>query len=399
MKINFARNDYDEQEINAVNRVLQSNWLASGPENEALEKEFAEYVGATHSICVNSGSSANLLALASLGLTPGSKVLTSACGFPATLAPIIHLGLTPILVDYDLETHNIDVSQVIKHLHEVDAVILAHTLGNPVDIEAITYYAQILGVPVIEDCCEAAGTFLNGQSVGTFGDIGTFSFYPSHQLTAGGGGGMIVTNNQSLMLRCKSMRDWGKVWNWDEKLGDNQTFYSEDVGLDYKYYRHYCYDTIGFNFKLPEMNAAFGREQLKKLDRFASIRQHHFNYLKSKLSHLDDFIQIKTWPESERVSWFGYVFTIKDGSPINRNQFGDYLESKGIRHRPFFAGNICRQRAFEGLISGTFPVADKLMRDSLFIGCHTKISQEDLDYIVETVTNYVETIHANPVRS
>lgn len=384
MIINFAQTDYDQAETNAVNRVLSSPLLASGPENEAFEKEFAEYVGTNFSICVNSGSSANLLALASLNLSRGSKVLTSACGFPATLSPIIHCNLEPVLVDYDISTHNIDVSAVIKELHKVKAVILAHTLGSPVEMNTIRTYANILNVPIIEDCCEAAGTFLGDKSVGTFGTIGTFSFYPAHQITAGGGGGMIVTNDEKIYRRMKSLRDWGKMFDWDSGRGGNVTDYSSSI----KYHRGYTYETIGYNFKLPELNAAFGREQLRKLDRFASMRQYRFEYLKSGLSDKEDFLTVSYLPT--RISWFGYPITIKDGSPINRDLFGMFLESKGIRHRPFFAGNILKQPAFQiySKWSEEFPVADKLMKDSLFIGCHTKITEEELDYMIKTIREY-----------
>lgn len=389
--INFAQTDYDEAEIQAVNRVLTTNGslLASGPENEAFEKEFAEYVGVKYGVCVNSGSSANLLALASLNLEVGSKVLTSACGFPATLSPILHLGLTPVLIDYDLATHNIDATQAIKNLHKVQAVILAHTMGNPVDIETICTYAKILGIPVIEDCCEAVGTFLHGRAVGSFGTLGTYSFYPAHQMTALGGGGLVVTNDEQLYRRMKSLRDWGKMYDWDSSLGGNQTDYASSIN----YHRGYTYDTIGWNFKLPEANAAFGRVQLRKLDRFASQRQYRYEYLRAGLADIEDFVKIQAWPSGERISWFGYIMTIKDGSPLKRNDFGAYLESKGIRHRPFFAGNILRQPAFKDELAEKFPVADKLMNDSLFIGCHTKMTGEDLDYIIKTVREYVDLVH------
>lgn len=392
-KIDFAMTDYDCDEVDAVSGVLNTpnSWLASGPQNEAFEKEVSQYVGTKHGICVNSGSSANLLGILALGLPKGSRILTSACGFPATLSPIIHAGHTPVLVDYSLDTHNIDVEAVLRELPNVRAVILAHTLGNPVDIRRITEKARILGVYVIEDCCEAMGTLSGSAPVGRFGDIATFSFYPSHQITAGGAGGMVVTNDTDIAMECKSYRDWGKVWNWDEKLGDNKTFYDQQIeGLDYKYYRHYTYQTLGYNFKLGEMNCAFGREQLKKLNSFSMKRLTNYMYLRDKLRDLDDFIQPTI--TDDRISWFGYTFTVRDGSPINRNHFGEYLESVGIRHRPFFAGNILRHLPFRHL-SGTFPVAEKLMKDSLFIGCHTKMTVEDLDYIVEKVRTYVASCH------
>lgn len=384
MEIPFAKAEYGKEETEAVNRVLNSPLLASGPENETFEKEFAEYVGSKYAVCCNSGSSANLLALASLGLQKGAKILTSACGFPATLSPILHCNLTPVLVDYEIETHNIDIRQVIKHLHEVDAVILAHTLGNPVEIGTIKYYADIFGVPIIEDCCEAVGSKFASKHVGTFGKLGTYSFYPAHQMTALGGGGMIVTNDETLYQRMKSLRDWGKKYNWDSSNGGVLTDYSTEdcLNWDSNYYKGYTYQTIGWNFKLPEANASFGREQLKKLERFASRRLMNHDYL---MHHLLTIPHLK-FPQQHLYSepaWFGFCMTLLKG---DRNKFGAYLEECGIRHRPFFAGNITRHKCFN--LSGDFPVADKLMRDSLFVGCWPSMTKEMLDYIAEKIHAY-----------
>lgn len=392
--IDFARSDYGQEECDAVNRVLKSSWLASGNENTQFEKEFAEYVGSKFAVCVNSGSSANLLALASLKLHKTSKVVTSACGFPATLSPILHLGMEPYLVDYDLETHNIDVEQVLKkiRLENVQAVIFAHTMGNPVNVYEIVKVAKEYGVKVIEDCCEAVGSTYKGQQVGSFGDIGTFSFYPSHQMTAGGAGGMIVTNDRDIANHCKEFRDWGKTWNWDEQLGDNKTMYDTEMGIGYKYYRHYCYAQVGYNMKLSEMNAAFGREQLKKLESFKWRRASNYDELYAGLSDIEDFILPNRLRDSF-PNWFGFIITIKDGSAINRNKFGNFLESVGIRHRPFFAGNITYHTPFIELFY-PFEVANKLMKDSLFIGCHTKIGKEETDYIVKEIRGYVDRCHS-----
>ena len=387
MKVDFARCVVGKKEIRAVNKVLKGTWLSSGPQTEAFEKEFAAYVGTKYAICVNSGSSANLLALSSLNLPKGSKVLTAAAGFPATLAPILHLGLEPVFVDYDLNTHNIDVDQVKSMLitHKISAIIFAHTLGNPVD----TSIFQDLDIPIIEDCCEAVGTKVKGKSVGSFGTLGTFSFYPAHQMTALGGGGMVTTNNELLMKRMKSMRDWGKMWDWDSDKGGLVTHYTSDVN-GMKYYKGYTYETVGYNFKLPEANCAFGREQLKKLDSFTKERQDNFIYLYKHLGSLSMFLELSIdWDAS--ISWFGYPFTIKD-SFYSRNNFGDFLERNGIRHRPFFGGNILRHKPFSSTQYGYadhFPVADKLMRDTLFVGCWNGMTQDMLDHIIKVVKKWV----------
>lgn len=378
MPIDFAKVDFSHQEIEAVNRVLSGTQLASGPENELFEKEFSAYVGSTYALCVNSGSSANLIALASLGLPRGSKVLTSACGFPATLSPIYHLGLEPVFADYDFGTHNIDVPGVVKLIPEVKAAIFAHTLGNPVTLAEILHEAFKYEVPIIEDCCEAVGSTVNDKHLGTFGDLGTYSFYPAHQMTALGGGGMIVTDNEDLYNRMKSLRDWGKTATWDSQKGGNATDYNSSIG----YHTGYTYDTIGWNFKLPEANCAFGREQLKKLDSFREVRFKNWKYLHDGLR---DIPEIKISPMPEGSSPFGFCMDVP-----SRNEFGLYLESRGIKHRPFFAGNILRQPAFKSSEASKFPMADTLMTHTLFIGCHTKLTKENLNYMVETIHEFFD---------
>lgn len=378
MKIEFAKADYGLEEIEAVNRVLISEYLASGPENDAFEREFADYIGVKYAVCVNSGSSANLLALASLGLKKGSYVMTGACGFPATVNPIIHLGLNPKYIDYDTSTHNICVQDVSNELKNVSAVIVAHTLGNPIDfIDMISEAAKILNIPVIEDCCEAVGSSYKGKKLGFYGTLGTYSFYPAHQITALGGGGMVVTNDEKLYKKMKSMRDWGKMYDWDSGIGGVQTDYCSPI----KYHRGYTYETIGWNFKLPEANCAFGREQLKKLDDFKKIRIINWNILYDSLKNID---QIFISPMSREASPFGFCMDIKE----NRNKFGYYLESNGIRHRPFFAGNILRQPAYKSPEAWSFRASDYLMEHSLFIGCHTKLTSKDLDYIIDKINAY-----------
>jgi CDP-6-deoxy-D-xylo-4-hexulose-3-dehydrase len=353
---------------------MHTLWLASGEQNAAFEREFADYIGVKHALCVNSGSAANLIALAALDLPKGSKVITSGCGFPATLSPILHLGLEPILVDYDLATHNIDVEQVIREMPNAKAVLFAHTMGVPVAMRRIMETAEHYGVDVIEDCCEALGATFHGEQVGSIGDMGTFSFYPSHQITALGGGGMITFKEEKLYRRAKSLRDWGKMSNWDA-YGQTDTAY--DVVVDGQaYFKHYAYETVGYNAKLPEANAAFGRVQMERLDGFVKSRSQNHAALE-RCVRID---RVKhEVPDGALPSWFGFVITLKNG---DRNALGNYLEALGIKHRPFFAGNITRHKPFEQF-KRSFPVADKLMRDSLFIGCHPGLTVSDLDYVIE----------------
>lgn len=386
MECLFAHADFGDPEREAVARVLQGSWLAAGPENEAFEKEFATHLGAKEAVCVNSGSSANLLALASLELPLGSQILTAACGFPATLAPILHLKHRPIFIDYDLKTHNINVDHLIRQMPHARAALFAHTLGNPVDMKELTEASIWTGCLLIEDCCEALGTTIQGNSVGTFGLLGTFSFYPSHQITALGGGGMVVTNDIRLAQRMRSMRDWGKIIPEGYQQGKHLTAYEGG------YYPGYTYDTVGYNFKLPDANAAFGRVQLKRLNGFVKRRIANYRYLAERLKGCSWLEPVKELPTA-RTSWFGYPLTLNEG---DRNAFGAYLESHGIRHRPFFAGNILRHRPFRHLgTPDNFPVADSLMQHSCFVGVWQGLTREHLDYMGKIIRAWTPTISAS----
>ena len=384
MKVEFAGTTYGDIERLSVNRVLDSKWLASGQENELFEKEFSEYLGVKHSVCVNSGSSANLLALAVLDLPKGSRVLTSACGFPATLSPIIHLGLEPVLVDYDIETHNIDIDEVVEFLPTVKAVMFAHTMGIPADVIKLAKECEVHGVCLIEDCCEALGATLFGKQLGTFGDISTFSFYPAHQITAGGEGGMICTNDNTIANKLKSLRSWGKHWDWQQQLGDDKTVFTSIVdGI--AYYPGYTYETLGYNMKLGEMNAAFGREQLKKLDLFVNRRDDNYNYLRERISK-DIFMNVRI-VDGASPSYFGYTLTLKQEGL--RDSLLEFLEKHEIRTRPFFAGNITRHKPFIHL-KQAFCVADYLMKNSLFIGVWQGLTKTHLDYVIEIIDRWIE---------
>ena len=376
----FARPIFGEPERSAVNHVMSGLWLASGQENAAFEKEFAAYIGVPYALCVNSGSSANLLALASLNLPKGSKVLTSACGFPATLSPILHLGLEPVLVDYDINTYNIDVSQVVEKIPDVKAILFAHTMGSPVQMGQIIVECVKHGVLIIEDCCEALGAIYYKGQVGGLGAMGTFSFYPSHQITALGGGGMITFNDEAHYRRAKSMRDWGKQSNWDA-YGQNDTAYDTVVdGLDY--FKHYAYETMGYNFKLPEANAAFGRVQMGRLDEFVESRSHNHDMLAQLLGAVTPLNVRHDVAINGKPSWFGVVMRTPE-----RNQFGQYLEDNGIKHRPFFAGNITRHPPFSQF-KKSYPVADKLMTDALFVGCHPGLNTDDIHDMATIIAGY-----------
>ncbi|MCR4307718.1 MAG: DegT/DnrJ/EryC1/StrS family aminotransferase [Candidatus Berkelbacteria bacterium] len=383
MKINFAGIIQGQEEADAVIRVIQSEWHGSGNEAKTFEQDFADFIGTKYALTVNSGSSANLLAIKALDIPEGSCVLTSGCGFPATLSPIIHAGYKPVLVDYDIKTHNIDLDQVEKACKtvKVHAIIFAHTMGNPVDMTRLMEIANKYKIKVIEDCCEALGAVWNGKQVGSFGDLATFSFYPSHQLNGMGMGGAIVTNNVEYALKMRSMRNWGKQANAPKFTGDHVTTYNTLVdGIPYD--EGYAYETIGYNLLMPDVNVAYLRVQFKRLADFVARRKHNWETLHNALKDLP--IGLMPVQDGAVPSYFGFTMITL---PDERDKFADYLESTGIRTRPFFAGNITRHDPFRYLLQD-LPIADKFMRQALFVGVWPGITDEHLEYIIETIKNY-----------
>jgi CDP-4-dehydro-6-deoxyglucose reductase, E1 len=373
--IKFAGIKQGWAEVFAVLRVLLSAQHASDKECDLLEREFAEFMGVEHALTLNSGSSANLLALKVLDLPKGSKVITSACGFPATLSPILHLGLKPVLVDYDFYTQNIDLDQVEKAAQNgAEAIIFAHTMGNPVDMTRMMEIARKYNLKVIEDCCEAVGSKFNGKYVGTFGDLATYSFYPTHQINGLGGGGMLVSNKSEYIRKARSMRNWGKLAK-SPSFSKPPKYYTETIN-GIKYHEQYTYDTIGFNMLMSDVQAAYLRVQLKRLPKFIAKRKKNWEYLSEN---------IKCWmtvhPLAE-PAYFGFTVCSND-----RDDFVKYLEDNGIKHRPFFAGNIIKHEPFKGL-KGKFPVADTLMEYGLFFGVWQGMGKKECDYIIKKITEY-----------
>jgi len=374
VNIDFARPIFGDKERKAVNEVMQGHWLANGPKVEEFEAKFAQLIGVPYALAVNSGSSANLLALAALNLPKGSKVLTSGCGFPATLSPILHLGLEPVLVDYDRRTYNIDLRQVEEAARSVQAAIFAHTMGNPSDAWRI-----LLGeaVPFVEDCCEALGAKYDGYEVGHYAPLATYSFYPSHQITALGGGGMVTFRDKDDYLRAKSLRDWGKTQIMGGYGRSNTKYDSKVDGIDY--FEHYTYETVGWNFKLPEANAAFGSVQLERLPEIVRQRKENHDRIVKSLPE-GEFYDVEIIPGAE-PSWFGVLLTPKRYSG---HLLGETLEKFGVRHRPFFAGNITRHKPFAHLRK-ELPEADFLMENTIFVGCYAGMTEVEVSYVCEAI--------------
>lgn len=391
-KILIAETIYGDPEKKAVNKVLDSGWLGEGKYTTKLENQISKYIGVKHAIFVNSGSSALLLGLKALNLSKGSEVITCAAGFPSTMNPIFHAGLKPVVVDCELNTLNIDPKKALKAMtKKTSAIVFAHAAGNPVNLDALKPIMD--RVPSVEDTCDALGGEWKGKKLGSFGSVAALSFYASHHMTAGGGGGMVLTDSTDLATTMYSLRDWGKTYKSPEYYQTDAT--KLNIMIDgVPYDRNYGYDTIGFNFKLVEMGAAFATEQFKRLPGFVKARNKNFAFLQDFLTKYwsDSFITVEKYAKAT-PSWFFFPFILKDDCGFTREQFMEYLESKGIHTRLFFAGNILRHPALRKTfvkVIGETNNADKLMEDALMIGIHPGMDKDDLLHVVDSVSGFLQ---------
>ena len=373
-------------------------WLTTGRFGEEFESKLAMVFGRKLAKLTVSGSAANLLAFSTLTswklgkerLMPGDEVITVAAGFPTTVAPIIQNGCIPVFVDIDVETHNVDVDALEAAIGpKTRAVMLAHSLGNPFDVVRIAALCEKHNLYLIEDCCDAFGAKMNGQGVGTFGQLATLSFYPAHHITMGEGGAVLM-NQMKLGRICESFRDWGRDCyckpGKDNTCGKRFEWQLGDLpeGYDHKY----TYSHIGYNLKVSDMQAALGVSQLNKLDDFIGKRNSNFEGLtrRIKAAGLEEFVHLpKATPNSE-PSWFGFLMTLRDGSSLDRTQIIQTLEKHKVGTRLLFGGNLLRQPAFMGQntrTSGGLENTDKVMRDSFWIGVWPGINDEMLDYMVD----------------
>jgi CDP-4-dehydro-6-deoxyglucose reductase, E1 len=371
-------------------------WLTTGRFAAQFEREFAKWMSVRHCLLVNSGSSANLLALASLTspelgerrLVPGDEVLTAATGFPTTVNPIIQNGLTPVFLDTHIPTYNLDTSLLEEAISpRTKAIMIAHTLGNPFDVNRIMSVARKYNLWVIEDTCDAVGSLYDGIKVGAFGDIATVSFYPAHHMTMGEGGA-VLTNSPRLKKIVESFRDWGRDC-WCEPGKDNTCGKRFDwhlgqlpCGYDHKY----TYSHIGYNLKMTDMQAAIGVAQLEKLPNFIEARRMNFEFLRSALHEFEDvFILPEATPNSE-PAWFGFPLAVRAGAKVTRDQVVRHLEQHRIGTRLLFGGNLLRQPAYEGIkhrTVGSLTNADFVMNQVFWIGLYPGLSTEHLNYVVD----------------
>ena len=404
-KVNYGGRIFDEKEVcNAVEASLDF-WLTYGPYSRQFEQKFAEILSVRYAFLVNSGSSANLLAFFALTspllkerrIRRGDEVITVAAGFPTTIAPILQYGAVPVFVDVEAGTANIDPTQLEQALSpKTKAVMLAHTLGNPFHIHAVKDFCDKHGLWLIEDNCDALGSKYDGRYTGTWGDIGTSSFYPPHHLTMGEGGA-VYTNNSLLKKILLSMRDWGRDC-WCESGVDNtcgcrftKQFGKLPLGYDHKY----VYSHFGFNLKATDLQAAIGCAQLDKLSVFTEARKRNFAVLHDGLKDLEELQLFEKYPESD-PSWFGFLITLTEKARFTRNELVQYLEENKVQTRNLFAGNLLKHPCFESLQEDVdFRVAaplintDRIMNDSFWIGVYPGMDEGKLDYMVKKIRDFV----------
>ncbi len=387
-------------------------WFTTGRFAKAFEKKLARFVGVRGCSLVNSGSSANLVALTALTspklgdrqLRPGDEVITVAAGFPTTVNPIIQNRLVPVFLDVTPPTYEVDVTQLEAALSpRTRAIMIAHTLGNPFDLGAVSAFAKKHNLWLIEDCCDALGATYNGQKVGTFGDLATLSFYPAHHITMGEGGA-VLTDKPALQTLVESFRDWGRDC-WCEPGKDNTCGKRFDwqlgtlpCGYDHKY----TYSHIGYNLKATDMQAALGLAQLDKVDRFIAARRENFQYLRRALEPLQDTLQLPVPTENSEPSWFGFPLAVREDAPFTRDQLVQTLESQKIGTRLLFAGNLLRQPAYQEIEHrkiGDLRHTDFVMRNLLWIGVFPGLTRPMLDHIANTITQFANQSKALPVLS
>ncbi|MEM9774982.1 MAG: lipopolysaccharide biosynthesis protein RfbH [Chloroflexota bacterium] len=378
-------------------------WLTTGRFSDEFEKKFAAYMGVRHALLCNSGSSANLLALSCLTspklrdrrLKEGDEVITVAAGFPTTVNPILQNGLIPVFVDIETDTHNINVNQLEDALSDkTRAVMIAHTLGNPFDLNTITDFCKTNNLFLIEDNCDALGATYNGQLTGTFGDVATISFYPAHHITMGEGG-CVITRKPALKKLVESFRDWGRDC-WCPPGVDNtcgKRFGWQLGTLPHGYDHKYTYSHIGYNLKLTDMQAAVGVAQLDRLDNFIETRRQNWSYLRSKLEPLEDYFHLPVAAANSEPSWFGFLLSVREDAPFNRNQLVAHLTECKIGTRLLFGGNLTRQPAYANRpwrAVGDLTNTDFTMNNSFWVGIYPGLTHEMLDYTADVIDKFVK---------
>ncbi len=408
-KMNYGGRIFDEKELLSLIDASLDFWLTSGPYTEKFEKELAKFLGIRYVSFVNSGSSANLLAFAALTspklggkrIMPGDEVITVAAAFPTTVTPIIQYGCVPVFIDVDIPSYNINVKEMKKALSKkTKAVMLAHTLGNPFNIKEVKKFCGKNGLWLIEDNCDALGSRyrMNGKwaYTGTFGDIGTSSFYPPHHITTGEGGA-VYTNDPMLKRVIDSLRDWGRdCWCGSGKDDTCGKRFSKRYGeLPSGYDHKYVYSHFGYNLKATDLQAAIGCAQLAKLEGFIKKRRSNWEVLRRGLRGLEDLFILPEAEKGSSPSWFGFLLTVKDPKRLSRDEVVAHLESKGIQTRMLFAGNMIKHPCFDEMrkksagfrAQGELKNTDKIMNDAFWIGVYPGLDDNKIGFMVKELKN------------
>lgn len=390
-----------EELMNMVEASLDG-WLTTGRFNAKFEKKLAAFIGVKHLITVNSGSSANLVAFNTLtspklgvrAIRKEDEVISVAAGFPTTVNPIIQFGAVPVFVDVDRLTHNIDVSNIEAAISpKTKAIMLAHSLGNPFNLDVVTALCKKYNLWLVEDCCDALGTTYHSQMVGTFGDIATLSFYPAHHITMGEGGA-VFSNNSTLIQIAESFRDWGRDCfcqpGKDNTCG--KRFCQQLGDLPFGYDHKYTYSHLGYNLKITDVQAACGLAQLEKAPQFIQARKDNFAFLKGRLKDCEEFISLPEATEHSDPAWFGFPITLKENCPVTRLDLLTYLDQNKIGTRLLFAGNLTRQPYMVGMnyrISGDLKNTDNVMNNTFWLGVQPALTREMLEFAASKIESYL----------
>lgn len=380
-------------------------WLTTGRFNSMFEQRLAEFLGVKYLITVNSGSSANLVAFSALtspklgerAIKPGDEVIGVAAGFPTTVNPILQFGAVPVFVDVDITTHNIDASKIEAAITpKTKAIMLAHSLGNPFNLDVITALCKKHNLWLVEDCCDALGATYRDKLIGTFGDIGTLSFYPAHHITMGEGGA-VFTNNPDLKLIAESFRDWGRDCycppGKDNTCDKRFCWTKKELGGDLPdgYDHKYTYSHLGYNLKITDMQAACALAQMDRVEEFIAKRRANFTYLKNRLSSVEQFFHLPQATPNSEPSWFGFPLVLKETVGVKRNDLIDFLEQNKIGTRLLFAGNLTKQPYMAGRnfrISGDLTNTDIVMSQTFWVGTFPALGEEELDYIASKLEEF-----------
>jgi CDP-6-deoxy-D-xylo-4-hexulose-3-dehydrase len=390
------------KELNYMVEAALDGWLTTGRFNDAFELKLAEFMGVKHLITVNSGSSANLVAFSCLtsprlggkAIQPGDEVIAVAAGFPTTVNPILQFGAVPVFVDVDIGTYNIAVEKIEAAISsKTKAIMLAHTLGNPFNLTVIQELCRKYDLWLVEDCCDALGSEYNGQKVGTFGDIGTLSFYPAHHITMGEGGA-VFTNNLELKQIAESFRDWGRDCYCPPGKDNtcSKRFCWQLGNLPAGYDHKYTYSHLGYNLKITDMQAACGLAQLEQAQSFIERRKENFEFLQNRLASCQDHLILPQATPNSDPSWFGFPITLREDAPVSRLELLQYLDQQKVGTRLLFAGNLTRQPYMLGRnfrVSGSLENTDRVMNQTFWVGLQPALTEEMLDYSAGQIERYL----------